>query len=134
MYVYQAETYCDACGERVREDLTREGFAPADPADEYSYDSDEFPKGSLPSEATDSPDHCASGSECLQGIDLGEYGLAPDAPLYGAEVRTIGAVTNDGLTDHGVSWLRETLAETRLTPYQRALHTLWRETYREELA
>lgn len=91
-------------------------------------DSDGFPQYA-PEEETDSPDHCASVAECLEGIDLGEYGLPDGAPLYGAEVRRIGAVTNAGLTEYGREYLAEMLAERDPTPYQRALHRLWRDLY-----
>ncbi|PWU23555.1 MAG: hypothetical protein C5B48_08410 [Candidatus Rokuibacteriota bacterium] len=150
MYVYQADTYCDSCGERIREQLSRavrelDGFdrkyviaaglagVPTDPDDESSYDSDDYPKGPYPEEPTDGPDHCASVSECLEPVDLADYGLEPDAQLHGAESRYIGALLNDELTADGVEYLRELLSEQDLTPYQVALHRFWREQFSSEL-
>jgi hypothetical protein len=132
MYVYRADTYCDSCGEAIAAQLTREGLAPLDPTDEHTYDSDSFPKGSYPEEATDGPDHCASDA-CLEAVELGAYGLGEDAPLVGAETRTVGALLSDGLTEHGAAYLAEMLAESDLTPYQRALHAFWREAFADEL-
>jgi hypothetical protein len=59
-YVYQAALVCAGCGERIRRKLTEEGRAPQDPADEASYDSDDFPKGPYPNGGgeTDAPAHC----------------------------------------------------------------------------
>ncbi len=150
MYVYNADTYCDSCGEAIRADLTRADLAPADPSDEYSYDSDDFPKGPYPCESTDSPDHCAAGVDCLEPVDLFDYGLTTSSQLYGAESTHIGALLSDGLTEHGAEYLREMMAPdevhyTRgigsgavhvrtLTPYQVVLHRLWGEVFAEVLA
>ena len=130
MYVYNADTYCDSCGDRIREELTAAGLAPKDAGDEYSYDSDDFPKYAA-EEATDGPDHCAS-ENCLAAVDLREYGLASDAVMVGAETPTIGALLSDGLMD--TSYLREMLDEPARTPYQEALHRYWREIFADELA
>lgn len=136
MYVYAADTWCDSCGEAIRRSLIAEGYGPEDVEDEYSYDSDHFPKGPYPLEATDSPDHCAAQGDCLEGIDLAEtWGLPAGATLYGAEDRIIGACLSSGLTEHGVSYLREMLEDDRdRTPYQTALHALWQTLYADELA
>jgi hypothetical protein len=137
MYVYQADTYCDSCGEAIRAQLLASGDAPADPDDEWSYDSDDFPKGPCGEESTDGPDHCASYGDCLEGVNLGDYGLAIEAPLYGAESRVIGALLSDGLTDHGAEDLRSMLndrePDTDPTPYKVALHAYWREVFADEL-
>jgi hypothetical protein len=132
MYVYQADTWCDSCGERIRRDLEDSGQAPEDPSDEWSFDSDDFPKYGA-EEPTDSPDHCASQGDCLEGVDLGEYGLPEGAPLFGAETRTIGALLSDGLTDEGASWLIEVLSDDQTTPYQSALHAYWADVFSSEV-
>lgn len=44
MYVYSADTYCDSCGESICASLTRDGLAPEDPSDPYSFDSGDYPK------------------------------------------------------------------------------------------
>lgn len=133
MYVYQADTYCDSCGEAIRVALTADGNAPEDPSDEYSFDSDDFPKSAPDNAEVDYPDHCASQGDCLEGIDLGEYGLEPGADLIGAETRTIGALLSDNLTDAGVEYLRGMLGDAPRTEYQRALHAYWRETFADYL-
>lgn len=67
-YVYQAAVFCDACGEKIKKDLNREAWEgkipeaeiPADPTDDRSYDSDDYPKGpfDVGDEESDSPQHC----------------------------------------------------------------------------
>ncbi len=133
-YIYCADTYCDECGRAIAQDIVDSGQGPADIDDERSYDSDEFPKGPYPSEETDGPDHCAN-DDCLGDVvDLGDYGLEPGAELFGAERRVIGELLSDGLTEHGVSYLRELLDDSRkLTPYQVALHRFWRDAFADEL-
>lgn len=61
-YIYQAALYCEHCGEKIRQRLTAEGKAPANPDDEYTYDSDDFPKGPYPDGGgnADCPQHCDS--------------------------------------------------------------------------
>ena len=133
MYIYAADTWCDSCGERIRAELLAEGSAPVDPSDEYSYDSDDFPKGPFPLEETDGPNHCAAQGDCLEPVDLTEWGLAESDRLLGAESARIGALLSSGLTDYGVSYLREMLEEPEPTPYQRALYRFWQAAFSDEL-
>jgi hypothetical protein len=146
MYVYCADTYCDSCGLELIADLERQGVKPWPSAD--CPDSDHWPVSAI-EEETDGPDHCAAYGECLEGIDLHGYGLADDAEMIGAEMPVIGALLSDGLTDAGVSYLRELLDDSpihytrgigsgaihvrTLTPYQEALHTYWREVFADYL-
>ena len=60
VYIFQAALLCKHDGEKVRRELTRAGEAPADPDDEQSYDSDDFPKGPFPDGGgeADTPQHC----------------------------------------------------------------------------
>ena len=48
VYIYRAALYCEECGDAIGERLIGEGKAPANPADESSFDSDHFPKGPYP--------------------------------------------------------------------------------------
>lgn len=68
VYVYQAAVYCEPCGTTIRERLTAEGRAPADPRDEYSYNSGDYPKGPEPvsEHEADSPQHCDACGEFLE--------------------------------------------------------------------
>jgi hypothetical protein len=136
MFVYCADTYCDACGLAIRSELIESGLGPDNPDDEYSYDSDEFPKGPVPNEESDSPDHCASREDCEGDfIDLREWGM-PDDPsvLVGAESFVIGEDLSRGLTDEGVSYLKEMLSQSPKTPYQFALHAYWSAVFSDELS
>jgi hypothetical protein len=59
-FVYCAALLCSDCGEAARKDITGAGHAPADPENESSYDSDQFPKGPYPDGGgeADAPQHC----------------------------------------------------------------------------
>lgn len=62
-YIYQADTWCDKCGEHICAELQREGKAPEDIEDETTFDSDDYPKRYDPeTEESDSPQNCASGN------------------------------------------------------------------------
>lgn len=133
MYVYGADTYCDSCGAEIAKCLDAEGHGPPDVDDVYSFDSDVYPKFAT-EDATDSPDHCASDDECLEAISLSDYGLSLFPVLLGAETVKVGAILSDGLTNEGVDNLREMLGQWRdATYYQKALHTLWREAFADDL-
>lgn len=69
-YIYAADLYCEECGEAIRDRIIREGFAPSDPDDEASYDSGDYPSGPCEADRSDSPQHCGSGPECLNAIEL----------------------------------------------------------------
>ena len=56
MYIFNADTYCDACMAKWMDENAE--FAPEDQDDEYSYDSDEWPKKVPDGEKTDCPQHC----------------------------------------------------------------------------
>lgn len=75
-FIYAAALHCEACGRAIRETLAES--APADPDNESSYDSDEFPKGPYADGGgeADSPQHCDS---C--GVFL-ENPLTPDGVAY----------------------------------------------------
>lgn len=120
MYSYNCELWCDACGRRIQENLElHPGLAEAvDP-----------PRHCATDEGKDGPRHCAAGEDCLNPVDLTGWGLGDSDPLYGAETAKIGALLNERLTDEGVAYLNEMLGEGTRTPYQKALHALWREVY-----
>lgn len=122
MYVYNADTYCDSCGEAIAKSLLKQGY-------KDDGDSDSFPQSASDDQETDSPDHCASYGNCLEPIDLGAYGLADDAELFGAESRRIGALLSESLTTEGGTYVYEKIREDDPTPYQLALHSLWVETF-----
>ena len=58
-YIYQADVYCDGCGGAICDRLKLAGEAPENPSDEYSFDSDEYPKvADVENEESDTPQHC----------------------------------------------------------------------------
>ena len=61
-YIYQADVWCDACGDHIKAELGRENKAPEDTEDESSFDSDEYPKHyDAENEESDGPENCADG-------------------------------------------------------------------------
>ena len=93
-YIYAADCYCEACGEDIRRRLIQEGKAPKDPADEWSYDSDEFPKGPYEIGEVDLPEHCGSGPDCLNAYVL-------------QDGTKIGCWMENDLTEAGILYVRE---------------------------
>lgn len=145
-YTYSADVYCDACGESIREEITKEGKAPKDPDNEYTYDSGDFPKYyGAESEESDGPENCGSGSECLSnpGMDYGaflENRLTSEGYRYLQEMlneytpETIHSAakewadyysftyhTRDWMTPH--EWLKDTLDTIRLNGNAPGYHT-----------
>ncbi|TXI90581.1 MAG: hypothetical protein E6Q36_01235 [Chryseobacterium sp.] len=101
IYIYQAALYCEACGARIRADLTAQGKAPADPDDQASYDSDKFPKDQVAGE-TDSAGFCDSGV-----LSSGHK---------------IGCYLEEDLTSEGIKNLQESLSRADLDPVLRRLY------------
>ena len=112
-YIFAADCYCEDCGAAICEELIQEGKAPAD-FDERTYDSDQFPKGPYDVCERDCIDHCASGPDCLNAIEIGGM--------------KFGVCLENELTTEGVRWLKEIMEEspTDITEY-------WAELYREYL-
>ncbi len=75
-YIYQADTWCDDCGEHIKADIAREHpeLVPDDPEDESSFDSDQYPKQyDATNEESDSPQNCTSGN-CADMANGQNYG------------------------------------------------------------
>jgi hypothetical protein len=65
-YIFQADTYCDKCGDAICEHIRANGKAPEDDMDHSSFDSDEFPKSyDARHEESDSPSHCGKCGKFL---------------------------------------------------------------------
>lgn len=115
-YIYQADVWCDACGRAICRRLKAAGKAPADPSDEWSYDSDDYPKITGDDEEADSPQHCAAGEDCLNAIKL------PNGSKVGF---LFGELTCDG-----VAYVKEAVAEAA----ERLLEvpTLWQHHFQDK--
>ena len=89
IYIYQADCYCEDCGRRIGQDITLDfyhpNFAkrPENPQDETTYDSDDYPKGPYSPSEADSPQHCGSGENCLNVLEINgkKYGCWLENPL-----------------------------------------------------
>jgi len=89
VYIFAGDTYCNRCALEIREQLREEGKAPDDPDDEWSFGSDDFPKGPYnDAEEADSPQHCAA----------------------------CGHFFRNDLTEEGVRYLRELAKKGRILP------------------
>lgn len=62
VFIFDAEMYCEDCGESIRADLDLRGETPFDPDDETTYNSDEYPKGPYSDGGgeSDTPGHCGA--------------------------------------------------------------------------
>ena len=123
-YIYAADLWCEGCGAKLREELPApEG---ADPEDEYTFNSDDYPKYAVDGGGeADSPQHCAAGADCVDAIEL------PTGDR-------IGAWLENDLTPDGVEYVVEAIQEAREdsadTPharYRRAVTALWAGWYAE---
>lgn len=114
VYIYAADIYCEECGKDIRAEITADGNAPLHPEDEWSYDSDEFPKGPLLDGGgeSDSPQHCGAEEDCINAIEF------PDG-------RKIGAWLENDLTEDGVEYVKEAIQEGG------EVAELWAEFYRD---
>jgi len=124
--IYNADIWCDDCGQVLAAEAEAEGRT-------ESGDSDDYPSIGHLEEETDSPQHCAACENCENAIDLCMWGLKETDELIGAEHRYIGDICGDELTPDGARYLKEMLAEPCRTPYQEALHNLWREHFSQYL-
>ena len=95
VYIYQADVFCEDCGKKIREHLKAAFKAPADPSNENSYDSDNYPKGPITSDKSDCPQHCGAGEECVNAVDLG------------GETGKVGMMLENDLTPEGVEYLKD---------------------------
>ena len=114
-YIYLADVWCDACGRAICRRLKREGKAPANPDDEWTFDSDEYPKRAGDDEEADTPQNCAAGEECINAIELpsgGKVGL-----LFGE------------LTRDGVEYVKEAIAEAQEGVGSEEVVNLWQQHY-----
>lgn len=118
-YIYCADIYCEDCGRAIRKRIKAEGFAPENPRDESSYDSDEYPKGPFDDGGgeSDTVQHCGSHADCLNALTLSD----------GSKV---GAWLENPLTSHGAAHVAESIADDP----DNEVCKLWAEWYREELA
>lgn len=99
VYVYDANIYCEDCGDTIRREIEEEGHAPDDLYDEHSYDSNEYPTpypdgGGV----SDTPEHCGGGGDCVNAIEL-------------SNGMRIGAWLENKLTAEGVGYVQDAIRE-----------------------
>ena len=119
-YVYQADLWCDDCGAEICSELKRRGAAPDDPDDQYSYDSDDYPKYVVSEGESDCPSHCASGDDCINAVEI-EPGWK------------VGCLITEKLTSEGVEYVREAIEKSRLKNIHSGIMELWAEAFSDYL-
>jgi hypothetical protein len=114
--IYNADVWCADCAESIKRRIQAEGNAPADPDDQYSYDSDEYPKDCDVSAEADSPQHCAAGPDCINAITF------DDGP-------GIGCWLENDLTTDGEDYVVEAVNEARDGSGSVEVTDLWQDYY-----
>lgn len=106
-YIYCADIYCDDCGEAIARDCRGVDDG----------DSDTFPQGPFPNGGgeADCPQHCGSGADCLNALEVDGH--------------KVGAWLENDLTNHGVEYVRDAIAESRRTGQENAVVDYWAEVY-----
>jgi hypothetical protein len=117
-YIYQADVYCRDCGREICRRLKREGLAPENPDDEWTFDSDEYPKRAGDDDEADTPQHCASGEHCINAVML------PSG-------EKVGYLSGE-LTAVGVEYVKEAIAEAEAGIGSKEVTDLWRENFRDK--
>lgn len=104
-YMYQAALYCAECGEKIREELRASGKAPADPEDEYSYDSGDYPKGPIADGGgeSDGAQHCDACDVHLEN-PLTSDGAASVAEAIADAVHTALASGKPASLNDSIAW------------------------------
>jgi hypothetical protein len=107
VYMYQADLYCNRCGIDIRKRLRREGKRP-------SADSGEWPQRHFNGGGeADTPQHCGSGEDCLQPLELGG--------------NKFGCWLENQLTDEGKAYVRDRIAGDPAG--QNVVTQFWAEAY-----
>jgi len=108
--IYQADIFCDGCADEIRERLWLESedyniYVTIDEweeangyDDEWSYDSDEYPKRCSDDEESDSPQHCGGHEGCVNAEVL-------------SDGTKVGYCFGNDLTSDGIDYLREAVAD-----------------------
>jgi len=117
-HIYQADVWCDDCGRAICKRLKREGKAPADPDDEWSFDSDDYPKRAGDDEETDTPQHCAAVDHCINAVSL------PNGEKVGYLFGELTAV--------GVGYVKEAVAEVQAGFGSKDITDVWQQHYRDK--
>lgn len=127
VYMYRAALYCEDCGERIRRGLRSLGRAPADPDDEHTYDSDDYPKGPYADGGgeSDTVEHCDAHDACINALRV----RARDPYTGKRRTYRVGAWLENPLTEHGVEYVRHAIREPRGLMRRR-----WARWYAKELS
>lgn len=121
-FIYNADIYCDDCGQKICDELKAANKAPADTSNESLWDSDDYPKYAEP-EATDTPQHCGCGSKCINRFRVGAKGN-----IVKTGGTLVGDLITEELTSYGVQYVVE--ANDRGNPLAR----YWANVFDEQIS
>ncbi len=113
MYIYNADVYCDLCGDNIMEDLD-------DDCVEDTGDSNDYPQYFGEDFENDSPTHCGMDESCLDA----EIIIEPN--FY---IRKVGSQIDTILTSYGVDYIKEVINEKPKS----GCAVLWKSTYSDYL-
>ena len=123
-YIYAADVYCPHCTVGIINAIVAAGEAPANPADEHTYDSGDYPKGPYSDAETDTPQNCANCGDYIEG------------PLTDAGVDyVVEAMEHDINRQHTNSVVRDWAGHVEdycLTPFQRAIFNHYTEKFNND--
>jgi|GEM_PF-5424252 len=120
--IYQADVWCDGCAEEIKNrlfaedpkkstyDNRREWESDKGYDDERLYDSDDYPKYCIDYEESDTPEHCAAGSGCVNAEDVAGFGK-------------VGYFFGNDLTEEGEEYVKEAVRDGG------PVAELWKEFY-----
>ncbi len=122
-YIYQAEHWCDRCGQDIATRLDNQRVDDTgDPESVEPQDSDEYPQYFDETYTeSDSPCHCGGHDTCLSAETL-------------SDGRKVGALVCSGLTDEGIEYVRGVILEslnTRTGEHSNPVAELWEGEYPE---
>lgn len=82
-FIYEADIYCETCGQAIRDALDKTGDRPTDWRDESTHDSNEYPQGPFEAGEADYPWHC------------GGCGLFLENPLTSEGIRYVAEAISE---------------------------------------
>jgi hypothetical protein len=121
-YIFAADVYCPHCADEIKRRLA--DVAPANPDDETTYDSGDYPKGPFSDDSSDTPHNCANCGDYIEGP------LTEDGVDY-----VIDAMQNDIDCHHTNSIVRDWASHLdkglgyNLTPHQKAVYDHYTEKF-----
>ena len=121
-FIFAADVYCPHCADAIKRRLA--SVAPADPANENTFDSGDYPKGPYSDDSSDTPQNCAECGDYIEN-PLTEAGVdyVIEAMQEDIDRHHTNSVVRDwaGHLDKGLGY--------NLTPFQKAVYDHYTERF-----